>query len=416
MRNSLLELLPAGPLIVKSIPGLLRHRPELFDPISAITAAVGIGGSIFSGVNGSNAAKDAGNTLLGNSQQVAKMIEDARTAAVQGEGNAVVGANGQILNGTTNANATLENIFGQQAAGLLPYLQAGNTGIDLLSGSGLDYLKNAIAPGGALGGTFRAPTAEEAAATPGEQFAFSEGQKAIQRSAAATGGVLSGGTLKALDQYSQNLASQYYQQAYNNALNTFNTNRQAGLQNLTALSSYGGQLANLGQFGTSQFNTAASNYGNTAANNYLQSGILQGNNMLRSAEYQGDTTLRGTEAQANAMTQGAQASAAARVGSANAWTNAINGITGSIAGGLGAIPRASTPAASGGGYASDIYGGSTLGVPNAWWNMAPPPSVGTPSPNFNTPSFIGGASPAPAFTGPTYTPLAGYSAAAGGAY
>ncbi|MET3929581.1 hypothetical protein ABIE51_001468 [Lysobacter sp. OAE881] len=47
-------------------------------------------------------------------------------------------------------------------------------------------------------------------ATPGYQFAFGEGQRALESSAAASGGLFSGKTGKALTQYGQNFADQQY--------------------------------------------------------------------------------------------------------------------------------------------------------------------------------------------------------------
>src|SRR5262249_49173751 len=57
---------------------------------------------------------------------------------------------------------------------------------------------------------------------PGYQFRLNEGMKALQNSAAASGGLLSGPTLKALTNYSQGAASQEYA----NAFNRFMQNRQ----------------------------------------------------------------------------------------------------------------------------------------------------------------------------------------------
>jgi hypothetical protein len=50
---------------------------------------------------------------------------------------------------------------------------------------------------------------------PGYAFRMSEGMKALERSAAARGGLLSGATLKGTQRYGQDLASQEYQNAFN---------------------------------------------------------------------------------------------------------------------------------------------------------------------------------------------------------
>ncbi len=80
---------------------------------------------------------------------------------------------------------------------------------------------------------FQAPTAEQAAQTPGYQFQLQQGENAMQNSAAAQGGLLSGGTLAGMNQYAQGLASSNYQNTFNNALtqyqsayNTFLNNQQ----------------------------------------------------------------------------------------------------------------------------------------------------------------------------------------------
>lgn len=61
---------------------------------------------------------------------------------------------------------------------------------------------------------FRAPTLEEARADPGYAFRQREGAKAIQRSAAAGGTLLTGGTLKDLAQWNQDLADTAYGNVY----------------------------------------------------------------------------------------------------------------------------------------------------------------------------------------------------------
>lgn len=96
---------------------------------------------------------------------------------------------------------------------------------------------------------------------PGYQFRLGEGQSAIERSAAARGGALSGGALKAIQQYGQNFASNEYGNAYNRFVGD-QTNR------FNRLSS----LAGLGQTANNSLGAAAQNYGNNAASNILAAG------------------------------------------------------------------------------------------------------------------------------------------------
>lgn len=88
-------------------------------------------------------------------------------------------------------------------------------------------------------------------ADPGYGFRMSEGMKALERGAAARGGLLSGATLKGVQRFGQDLASQEYQ----NAFNRYQAERQARLNPLQSLAGVGQttsqQLAGqAGQFGS----------------------------------------------------------------------------------------------------------------------------------------------------------------------
>lgn len=84
-------------------------------------------------------------------------------------------------------------------------------------GGGGDY--------GAFGsGRFSMPTLADLRGSPGYQFARDEGLKAIERSAAAKGTLLTGGTLKALAGYGTGLADQTYGQHFDRARQTHQTN------------------------------------------------------------------------------------------------------------------------------------------------------------------------------------------------
>lgn len=124
---------------------------------------------------------------------------------------------------------------------------------------------------------------------PGYAFRMQEGQKALERSAAAGGGFNSGAFSKALTQYGQNFASNEYQNAYNR-FNNDQTNR------FNRLSS----LAGAGQTANSQIGAAGQNYANNA-----------GQNMMGAANAQGAAGIAGANAMngaisnvGNNMTQG----------------------------------------------------------------------------------------------------------------
>jgi hypothetical protein len=116
---------------------------------------------------------------------------------------------------------------------------------------------------------------------PGYQFRLDEGQKAIERSAAARGGLQSGSALKAAARFGQNLGSQEYQ----NAFNRYQVNRSNQLNPLQSLMGSGQSATNTltsaaGQQGQNQASNIY-NAGNARASGYIGSsnalaGALQG--------------------------------------------------------------------------------------------------------------------------------------------
>jgi hypothetical protein len=113
---------------------------------------------------------------------------------------------------------------------------------------------------------------------PGYAFRLSEGMKALDRTAAARGGLLSGATLKGAQRYGQDLGSQEYQ----NAFNRYQIERNAQLNPLQSLAGVGQTATNTltgaaGQMGQN----LATGYGNVA--NARASGYVGGTNALTSA-------------------------------------------------------------------------------------------------------------------------------------
>lgn len=146
----------------------------------------------------------------------------------------------------------------------MPWMQAGGRALNKLEGA-VDYTPFGM---------------DQFKADPGYAFRLSEGQKALERTAAARGGLISGGALKAATRYGQDMGSQ----EYTNAFNRYQTERAAKLQPLQSLAGVGQTTANqLGQAGAS-----------TAAN------------------------------VGNLMTSGAAAQAAGQVGQANAFNQGVS--------------------------------------------------------------------------------------------
>lgn len=99
---------------------------------------------------------------------------------------------------------------------------------------------------------------------PGYAFRLAEGQKALDRQAAARGGLISGGALKAAQRYGQEMGSQ----EYTNAFNRYQSERQARLGPLQSLAGVGqtsvNQLGQAGQSMTSGISGALGSYGQGA--------------------------------------------------------------------------------------------------------------------------------------------------------
>ncbi len=112
-------------------------------------------------------------------------------------------------------------------------------------------------------------TANDFTKDPGYDFRMAEGQKALERSAAARGGLQSGGTMKALSRYGQDYASGEYQNAYNR----FNQDRDRRFSRLSSISGQG-QAAAAGQANASgnyasQMGQAGQNYATNVGNNTM---------------------------------------------------------------------------------------------------------------------------------------------------
>lgn len=112
---------------------------------------------------------------------------------------------------------------------------------------------------------------------PGYAFRLSEGQKALERNAAARGGLISGGALKAAQRYGQEMGSQEYM----NAFNRYQTERAARLNPLQSLAGMSQTTANtLGTAGQNMASNVGEAYQGAA--NARASGYVGGANALTS--------------------------------------------------------------------------------------------------------------------------------------
>jgi len=161
-------------------------------------------------------------------------------------GSALLGASAAKSAASTQAAAAdraaeLQNQqFQQTREDLAPYRAAGQTALNALTPLATNYQKFGM---------------DQFQQDPGYAFRLSEGQKALDRQAAARGGLISGGALKAAQRYGQDMGSQEYM----NAFNRYQTERNAQLNPLQSLAGVGQTTTNqLGQFGAAN----AANVGN----------------------------------------------------------------------------------------------------------------------------------------------------------
>ena len=137
-----------------------------------------------------------------------------------------------------SAEQTQREMFERQIALQEPFRQAGMTAqqqIMQLLGIGGD----ASMPGyGSMARPFGQQDFEQ---DPGYAFRQQEGMRALERSAAARGGLLSGNTLRGIQRFGQDLASQ----EYGNAFNRFQIERAARLNPLQSLMGSGQSAANV---------------------------------------------------------------------------------------------------------------------------------------------------------------------------
>jgi hypothetical protein len=187
---------------------------------------------------------------VGPASQQAKGVESAAAASQAG----------------TNRSLDLQReMFYKQLELQEPFRAAGVNAINRL-GAGL-----------AAGGEFATPFSKtNFTADPGYAFRLSEGNKALNASAAARGGLISGNALRAAQSYGQELGSQEYQ----NAFNRYYAERTNMLNPIQS-------LAGTGQTTSNALAGMAGNYGQNASNTIMQGSANRANSELQLGNIRG---------------------------------------------------------------------------------------------------------------------------------
>lgn len=233
-----------------------------------------IGGSVTGGLIGGNAGDLLGK--ITGSEQAAKGAQKAADAQLQS---------------TRESNELLKELYGQTRADNAPFQLGGYAGLNaLLALSGLPQVQGSQVAGflGGASGTpaaggvqskelklnqgYQMPTFEgdptaRLMADPGYQFRLQQGQKALDRQAAARGQLFSGRQLKATQDYAGGMASQQYGDTWNRLA----------------------QIAGIGQSANNAQQNASQSYGQSAGENILQGGNARASGYLARGNKQAQT-------------------------------------------------------------------------------------------------------------------------------
>lgn len=111
---------------------------------------------------------------------------------------------------------------------------------------------------------------------PGYAFRLAEGNRALNQAAAARGGLISGNALKAAERYGQQMGSQEYGNAYQRALDVYNSQVARETTGYNRLAN----LAGVGQVAGGNIASQAGQYGQLAGANLMATGESQANSLL----------------------------------------------------------------------------------------------------------------------------------------
>jgi len=171
---------------------------------------------------------------------------------------ASLSAANRLATANQGATALQTRMYEDQVARQQPFYEAG---LNALPG----YTKG-VMPGGDLVRPFAATDFQT---DPGYGFRMSEGMKALDRTAAARGGLLSGATLKGAQRFNQDMASNEYNNAYNRYVGNQATQRNA-LAGLTGFAPTAAQQ--IGNAGTN-YATNVNNLSTNTATNYANADL-----------------------------------------------------------------------------------------------------------------------------------------------
>ena len=284
--------------------------------------AASVAGSALIGAYSANRASSAQSQAAGEATQAQRDIADQQTALQREQYLKQLELNAPFREaGLTGTNMLLAQLQGPNATakfGGVPGYDPASAMKDFGGVAGYD-------PASAM----KNFGAADFQTDPGYAFRLSEGMKALDRTAASRGGLLSGATLKGAQRYGSDLASQEYGNAYNrfqanrasqsqeyqnafnryqaeraakeqgygNAFNRFQTERINTLAPLQSLAGVGQSAAQQAQQASQNYSAGASsalaNYGNAQASNIIGAGNARASGYMGTANTLGSSVGQG---------------------------------------------------------------------------------------------------------------------------
>lgn len=226
-----------------------------------------------------------------------------------------------------NASQMQWDMYDQTRKDLDPYNQAGKNALGQLTSAANSndrYRGGQFNYNGSSNPNYTSPQYQANAfnfeTDPSYEFRKQQGMDGIQSQAAAAGGLLSGATLKALNAYNSDLASQ----EYGNAFNRYQTDEQRRYNQYL-----GQEQLNQGQHQQafnnwqSQDNNAYARYTTDQNNRFNRLSTLASMGQNAAAQV-GNNGMQTAQSVANNTMAGANALAAGQVANANNWANTAN--------------------------------------------------------------------------------------------
>jgi len=275
-----------------------------------------------------NATKTGQQGVTDSLNQNRTDINAAGDKAIAGVGTATDAANKTLGSSLDTVTGNFNNL----QSTLDPYLKAGSQGINSLATYAASNPQFSFKP-------------EDYFNSPAYQFQLEQGQKAIGNTASASGLANSGAAAKELTQFGQGLGATYYTDAFNRAQQTFQTNQNATLANLSTLANAGLQGSGLLNSATADYNKNLTGITGQQAQNTLASGYYGAGTTTDLAKYLATQGTAGSEFNANLGLEGAknasdiyfkgqQGAAAGKAGMWNSFGNGVAGASGSTPGGF----------------------------------------------------------------------------------